>query len=236
MAEGWNMANGNFNESRQLALAAAVRFVAGIALLGLLIFLCAGDIGYWNGWVFMAAFTLCILGFGIYLFASNKELLRKRLNSKEREAGQRPYALLSGIALPAIFCLAGLDFRFGWSGVPLAVVVIATVAMLGAFGMFALTLVQNSFASRTIEVQDRQTVISTGLYSVVRHPMYTAAIILFAASPLVLGSYYALIPVTVFIIGIVLRIKNEEKFLCEALEGYAAYMQKVRFRLIPLIW
>ncbi len=223
-------------ENKKLLRAALKRFGLGIALLGLFLFLSAGDIGFWNAWAYIVAFALCIGSFGVYLYKNDKELLKKRLNTKEKEEGQKAYTFLGGISLVAAFAGCGLDYRFGWSHVPAVVSVIALVFMLSGFLLFAVTLAQNSYASRVVEIQSGQKVIDTGVYSVVRHPMYVAAIMLFLSSPVVLGSWYAVIPVLLYIGGIVLRIVNEEKLLRGGLPGYEEYTIKVKYRLIPLVW
>jgi len=173
---------------------------------------------------------------GVYLYKSDKELLRKRLNSKEKEEEQRVYHLLSSISLLATFSVSGFDDRFGWSHVPPMVVVLALFIMIAGYGLFVFAMVQNRFASRVVEIQQEQIVVTSGVYSMVRHPMYTAAIVMFFSSPVVLGSYFATIPALFFLIGIVFRIQNEEKVLLDGLEGYAAYQKKVKYRLIPFVW
>lgn len=224
------------SDNKKLMLSALSKFILGIGILGLFIFLCAGNIRYWNAWLFLITFAICIFSFGTTLYIKDKELLQKRLNSKEKEKEQDVYTFAAGLSFLGVFGVGGLDYRYGWSLVPVTVVFIALIVMLTGFGMFVLTLMQNRFASRTVEIQDKQRVIDTGVYSVVRHPMYTAALTMFFASPVVLGSYYALIPMVVFLIGIIFRIRNEEKVLCKGLDGYAEYMQKVKYRLIPFIW
>lgn len=224
------------DSNRRLLAAALTKYTLGVGILGALIFLCAGDVRFWNGWLFLAVFAACIFSFGAYLYRNDKELLQKRLNSREKERAQDVYTALTGISFLGTFGAAGLDYRFGWSAVPLPAVVAALAVMLAGFGLFVLTLMQNRFASRTVEIQEKQRVIDSGVYSVVRHPMYTAALLMFFASPVVLGSWYALIPMLVFLIGIIFRIRNEEKVLSEGLEGYTAYLQKVKYRLLPFIW
>ncbi len=224
------------NNKKKLIRSALTKFILGIGILGLFLFLSAGDIHYWNAWLFLIAFALCIFSFGATLFAKDKELLQKRLNSKEKEKEQDVYTFATGLSFLGVFGVGGLDYRFGWSVVPVGAVVTALTVMLAGFGLFVLTLMQNRFASRIIEIQDQQRVIDTGVYSVVRHPMYTAALTMFFASPIVLGSYYAMIPMIVFLIGIIFRIRNEEKVLLTGLDGYSDYMQKVRCRIIPFIW
>ena len=221
---------------KKLMLAAIKRFVLGIAVLGLFLFLCAGDIRYWNAWLYLAALAVSIFFFGLYLYQKDKELLQKRLDTREKEEEQKAYTFVAALTFLATFGVCGLDYRFGWSRVPLAAVITALVVTLAGFGLFVLTLAQNRFASRIVEVQNGQKVIDTGVYSVVRHPMYTAALVMFFASPVVLGSFYAAIPMVFYLIGIILRIRNEEKVLKRGLEGYARYMEKVKYRLIPFLW
>lgn len=186
---------------KQLLKSAVKRFGLGIIMLGLLLFLCAGDIHYWNAWLYLAAFSLAIFSFGIYLYQSDKELLRKRLSAKEKEEEQKAYNVTAGIALLATFSVCGVDHRCGWSHVPPMAVAIAFIAMMAGYGLFVLVMVQNRFASRVVEVQQGQRVVDTGMYSIVRHPLYTAALIMFFSSPVVLGSYYAIIPVFFFWVG-----------------------------------
>jgi protein-S-isoprenylcysteine O-methyltransferase Ste14 len=223
-------------DNKTLMFQAIKKFVFGIGLLGLLLFINAGDIRYWNAWLYLIAFAVSIFAFGVYLFTKDKELLQKRLDSKEKEKEQAVYTFTASIALFMMFVVSGLDYRFGWSTVPIVVVIIALSIMLIGFGLFVLTLIQNSYASRIVEIQDSQKVIDTGVYSIIRHPMYTAALIMFFASPIVLGSFYGLIPMVFFLIGIIYRIKNEEKVLATGLEGYLGYMERVRYRLIPFVW
>jgi protein-S-isoprenylcysteine O-methyltransferase Ste14 len=220
----------------KLLLSAITKFIVGIGLLGLLLFFCAGDIRYWNAWLFLGVFALCIFALGAFLFLKNKEMLQKRLNSKEVEKEQDVYTFATGISFLGIFGISGMDYRFGWSFVPLAAVIIALLIMLTGYLLFAVTLLQNSFASRIVEIQDKQSIIDAGVYSVVRHPMYTAALTMFFAAPIILGSYYALIPMAIFTTGIIFRIRNEEKVLCKGLDGYEDYMLRVRYRLIPYVW
>ena len=223
-------------ENKKLLRAALTRFCLGLAVVGLFLFLCAGSIAYWNAWFFITAFGLSVGSFGAYLYKNDKELLQKRLNTQEKEEGQKAYTILGGVSLAAAFAGSGLDHRFGWSSVSVTFTVAALIVMLAGFALFAVTLAQNSYASRVVEIQRGQRVIDTGVYSVVRHPMYVAAILLFLASPVVLGSWYAVIPVLIYIAGIVLRIINEEKLLRDGLPGYSEYTKKVKYRLIPFIW
>jgi len=230
------MRNSRLNPNKKLMLSAITRFGLGIVILGLFLFLCAGDIQYWNAWLYLTAFSVSIFSFGIYLYIKDKELLQKRLNTKEKEKEQKAYNYAAGISFLATFGVCGLDHRFSWSYVPVIAAVITLFTMLIGFGLFVVTLMYNRFASRVVEIQNNQKVIDTGVYGVIRHPMYTAAIIMFFSSPIVLGSYYAAIPMLLYLLGIILRIKNEERVLSAGLDGYTVYMEKVKYRLLPFVW
>ncbi|MDL2318428.1 isoprenylcysteine carboxylmethyltransferase family protein [Eubacteriales bacterium OttesenSCG-928-A19] len=179
----------HFKHNGTLMLKAVRRFGLGIIILGAFLFLCAGDIRYWNAWLYLITLSAAILLFGVYLYTSDQELLKKRLNTRETEQKQQAYVLMTSLSFLMTFGVCGLDHRFGWSRVPIAVVIIALAVMLAGFGLFVLTLMHNRFASRVVEIQDAQRVIDTGVYAVIRHPMYTAALLMFFASPVVLGSY-----------------------------------------------
>lgn len=211
-------------------------YLMSIVLVGLLIFIPAGSLKFWNGWLFIGALFIPMLGVMIYLLIRDPDLLAKRMKTKEKEKTQKRYLFFSIIVSLIIFIVPGLDFRYGWSDVPLPVVLISTLIMVAGYLMFFTVMRQNTFASRVIEIQDEQKLIDTGLYSLVRHPMYSGAIVLFGFSPLVLGSFYALIPMIFIPLLLVIRIKNEEKVLLEGLKGYDEYMKKVKYRIIPLIW
>jgi protein-S-isoprenylcysteine O-methyltransferase Ste14 len=210
--------------------------VFGFGILGLLIFLTAGDIQYFKAWLFLGTLSVCIFVFGLFLYIKDKELLEKRLRSKEKQREQSFYNIVSGVSLLLIFVISGLDYRFKWSNIPSVIVIAALVIMIFGFLLFVVTLMQNRYASRTIEIQKSQKVIDTGLYSVVRHPMYTSAITMNIVIPIALGSYFGLIPVALFIIGIVFRINNEETFLCKELVGYSEFMKRVKYRIVPFVW
>lgn len=212
------------------------RGISGFALLGLLLFGCAGSLRYWNAWLLTAAFAALMLMMGLVLLIKSPETLQRRLKSKETESEQKTYMGIIAAIFLISFILAGLDYRFGWSNTPVAVPVVALVVLVVGYSMYAVVILQNAYASRVVEVQEGQAVISTGLYSVVRHPMYLSSMLIFMAMPLVLGSYISLIPMLGFPAMLVLRIKNEEKVLISGLPGYAEYMEKVRYRLIPFIW
>ena len=208
----------------------------GLIFVGALLFLPAGSFKFWNAWLYIAALFIPMFFVLIYLVLYDPELLEKRMRLDEKEKPQRFYVKSSIIVTILIYILPGFDFRFQWSSVPLFVVIASTVVMLIGYFMFFMVMRQNSYASRVIEIQEEQKLIDTGLYSVVRHPMYMAATILFGFSPLVMGSYYALIPMIFLPVLLIIRIKNEEKVLKNGLKGYEEYMKKVRYRMIPFIW
>jgi protein-S-isoprenylcysteine O-methyltransferase Ste14 len=227
----------NIRSSRsQIFIKAFIRFLLGFVLISLLIFLPAGTIRFFNGWLFIAGLLLPMILALLYLIVKDPELLEKRINLKEKEKEQKKYVKLSIILYVTAYIIPGLDYRFGWSDVPLWLVIGSLILMLAGYAMFMLVMMQNRYASRVIEIQKEQKLIDTGLYSVVRHPMYLAATILYLASSLVLGSYYALIPMAIlpFLLGY--RIINEEKILLKGLPGYDKYKEKTKYRMIPFIW
>ncbi|MCJ7446283.1 MAG: isoprenylcysteine carboxylmethyltransferase family protein [Bacteroidales bacterium] len=219
-----------------LIIRALLLYLLSLFLAGLLIFLPAGSLKFWNGWLFMGVLFISMFCVLIYLLAKDPDLLAKRLKTKEKEKTQKIYLILSIIFLLFTFIMPGLDFRFNWSDVPLSVVLISTLIMMSGYLMFFIVMKQNTYASRVIEIQDEQRLIDTGLYSFVRHPMYLGATILYGFAPLVLGSFYALIPMVFFPVLLIIRIKNEEKVLVNGLKGYDEYMKKVKYRLFPFIW
>ncbi|MBQ8649060.1 MAG: isoprenylcysteine carboxylmethyltransferase family protein [Clostridia bacterium] len=220
----------------KLLLNALIKFICGLLLVGLLIFLPAGTFNYIGGWTFLGLLFVPIFVMGIVLLLKAPDLLKKRLDGKEKENTQKSVVAFSALIFITGFVIAGLDFRFGWSNVPTTVVIIASVLFLVAYGLYAEVMRENAYLSRTIEVQENQKVIDTGLYSVVRHPMYMATILLFLMIPIILGSWYAFIIFLAYPIIIALRIKNEEQVLTEQLDGYAEYKQKVKYRIIPFVW
>ncbi len=221
---------------QSLTMQAAVKFLAGAALVALLLFLPAGTLAWRDAWLFLALLFVPIAVVGVVLLRKNPELLEKRLNGKEKAAQQRGVVGLSGLMFLAGFVLAGLDARFGWTCVPLWLTVAAVVLFLMAYVLYAEVLRENAYLSRTIEVQKGQTVVDTGLYGVVRHPMYAATVLLFLAMPLVLGSWVSFAVFLVYPALMVVRIRHEEALLAKELAGYDAYIQKVRWRMIPFIW
>ena len=220
----------------KLLLNALAKYVLGLLLVGLLVFLPAGTLNYTGGILFLSLLFIPILILGVVLFLKAPELLQKRLNNKETESTQKTVVALSALVFISGFIVAGLDFRFGWSSLPTAVTVIASVLFIAAYALYAEVMRENAYLSRTIKVEENQKVIDTGLYGVIRHPMYSATVLLFLMIPLILGSLLAFIIFLFYPILIAVRIKNEEKVLTEQLPGYREYKKKVRFRLIPFIW
>ena len=220
----------------KLFFEAIFKFVLGIVLIGLLIFLPAGTLKYYNGWLFMGILFIPMFLAGIIMMIKNPELLRKRLDAKEKQAEQGIIIKLSGLMFIVGFIIAGLDFRFKWLEIPSYIPYIFSVLFLLSYIMWAEVLRENTYLSRAIKVEENQTVIDTGLYGIVRHPMYTATIILFLSMPLVLGSLISFFVFLLYPILIIARLINEEKLLEENLNGYKEYKRKVKYRLIPFIW
>jgi len=213
-----------------------IKFTAGIILVGLLVFLPAGTWQYWQGWMFMAILFIPMFFAGLVMMAKNPELLRSRLNAKEKQKDQDLVIKLSGLMFLAGFVVAGLGVRFGWYMLPKSASIAAAVIFLIAYGLYAEVLRENTYLSRTIEVQENQKVVDTGLYGIVRHPMYSVTILLFLMMPLVLGSVFSFVIFLVYPLIIAKRIKGEEAFLEKELSGYKEYKEKVRYRMIPFIW
>ena len=220
----------------KLALSALIKFTVGLFLVGALLFLPAGSFGYANGWLFIGLLFLPMMILGVVLLIKAPNLLEKRIDAKEKENTQKSVVAISGILFVAGFVAAGLDFRFGWSKMPLWVVVIASAVMLVSYALYAEVMRENAFLSRTVEVQENQKVIDTGLYGIIRHPMYAVTIWLFLSIPLVLGSWWALLCFVPYFAVIAIRIHNEEKVLEAELEGYAEYKKRVKYRLLPFVW
>ena len=220
----------------KLLLNALVKFLCGLLLVGLVLFLPAGTLSYPNGWLFMGVLFVPMLILGVVLFFKSPELLQKRLDNKEKEKAQKGVVAFSGLMFLAGFIVSALDFRFGWSSVPLPLVIVSAVVFLVGYGMYAEVMRENAYLSRTVEVQENQRVIDTGLYGIVRHPMYLATLLMFLPLSLILGSLWGLIPFAFYPAVIVLRILNEEKILSVGLEGYDAYRGRVKYRLIPFVW
>lgn len=222
--------------NRKLFLQAIVKFLLGVVLVGALVFLPAGTWSFFGGWLFMAVLFVPMFLAGIVMMFKNPELLKKRLNAKEKEDEQSLVIKLSGLMFLAGFIVAGLDFRFGWLPLPKGVSIGAAVVFLVAYALYAEVLRENTYLSRTIEVQEGQKVIDSGLYGIVRHPMYAVTLLLFLAMPLVLGSLISFVIFLAYPFIIAKRIKNEEAFLEKELDGYAEYKNKVKYRLIPFVW
>ena len=215
---------------------ALAKFFLGVILLGVLIFLPAWSLKFWQGWLLMGILFVPMFVAGLVMLAKNPDLLRKRLNAKEQENEQKSVVKLSGLLFSAAFVVAGLNWRFGWWVLPDWAVWVAAGLFLAAYLLYAEVLRENTYLSRTIEVQENQKVIDTGLYGIVRHPMYMATTILFLAMPLVLASPLSFIIMLGYIPVIAKRIRNEEKVLEEGLEGYREYKQKVKYKVIPFVW
>lgn len=220
----------------KLFIQAILKFLLGVILVGVLLFLPAGTFRFDNAWLLLGVLFIPMFFAGIIMMAKNPSLLAKRLNAKEKEREQNIVVKLSGLMFIIGFALAGLGVRFGWFRLPLWVSLVATGTFIFSYIIYAEVLRENTFLSRTIEVQEGQTVIDTGLYGIVRHPMYSATLILFLSMPLILGSIYSFIIFLAYPFIIVKRIKNEEKVLEKELLGYSEYKKKVKYRLIPFIW
>ena len=220
----------------KLLLKTLVAFLCGLLITGAVLFIPAGTLDYPGAWLFMALLFTPILIVGMVLMIKNPELLRKRLEMKEREREQKSVVALTGLLLVASFIVAGLDFRFGWSHVSNAIVIIASVVLFIGYALYAEVLRENVYLSRVVEVQEGQRVIDTGLYGIVRHPMYFAVTLLYLSIPLVLGSWWALMVISPCMVLLALRIKNEEQVLHKGLLGYTDYTKRVRYRMIPWVW
>ena len=222
--------------TRKLFVQAITKFTLGVLLVGVLIFLPAGTFQFFHGWLFMGILFIPMFTAGIVMMIKNPELLKKRLNAKEKQAEQSLVVKLSGLMFLSGFIVAGFGFRFGWYILPKGVVYTGAALFLLAYLLYAEVLRENTYLSRTIEVQENQKVIDTGLYGIVRHPMYSATVLLFLSMPIVLGSPFSFIIFLTYPLIIAKRIKGEEEFLEKELAGYREYKQKVKYRLIPFVW
>ena len=222
--------------SKALFIRAISRFSAGLLLVGGLLLIPAGTWNYPQGWLLMGILFVPMFVAGLVMMRRNPELLKKRLNVKEEESEQRTVILFSGIMFLMAFIAAGLSFRHGWLMLPVPVSLIAAIVFLAAYALYAEVLRENTYLSRTVEVQENQKVIDTGLYGLVRHPMYMATVFLFLSMPLVLGSVISFLIMLAYIPIITKRIRNEEQVLSEGLPGYREYMEKVKYRLVPFVW
>ncbi len=218
-------------------LAVALRkFVAGVVIIGALLFLSAGTLAWWRGWLLMGILFVPMLLAGLVMLRKAPDLLQKRLQANETESEQRMVQRLSGLMFVAAFVVAGLGHRFGWPAFPDVVSKVAAAVFLVAYALYAEVMRENAYLSRTVEVQAGQQVVDTGLYGVVRHPMYSVTLLLFFSMPVVLGSPFACVIMLAYIPIIVARIRNEEKVLARGLKGYAQYQLRVRWRLVPFVW
>ena len=215
---------------------AITKYIFGVLLVGLLIFFPAGTLKWRNGWLFMMVLFIPMFFAGITMYLKDPNLLRSRLNAKESESEQKSVIKYSGLMFIASFVLAGLNYRFKWFVLPDSIVYASCAIFLLSYLMFGEVLRENSYLSRTIEVQENQKVVSTGLYGIVRHPMYSATVLLFLSMPLILGCFPSFLIMLFYIPIIVKRISNEEEILEKQLEGYKEYKDKVKYRLIPFVW
>ena len=220
----------------KLFATALTKFAAGVVVIGLLLFLPAGTIFWWQGWLFMGVLFVPMFVAGLVMMAKAPDLLRKRLSAKEDEGEQRTVLALSALMFVAAFVVAGLGFRFGWPQLPAWASWVGAVLFLAAYALYAEVMRENAYLSRTIEVQGGQRVVDTGLYGIVRHPMYSATLLLFLSMPIVLGSPFSFVIMLAYLPIIAKRIRNEEEVLADGLEGYAEYLTRVKWRLIPHVW
>ena len=222
--------------SLKLFVTAITKYFSGLLIIGLLLFLPAGSFNYWNAWLFLGILFIPMFIAGIVMMVKNPELLKARLDIKEREKEQKEVILYSGLMFLAGFIVAGLNYRYNWVNIPKIVVIISSVLFLISYILYAEVLRENTFLSRTIKVEKNQKLVDTGLYGIVRHPMYSITIILFLTMPLILGSIYSFVIFLVYPFIIIKRIKNEEQVMEKDLKGYKEYEKKVKYRLIPYIW
>ena len=220
----------------KLLINALTKFTCGLVLVGLLIFLPAGTLSYTKGWLLMGLLFGPMLIAGFVMLFKSPDFLAKRLDAKEKQATQKGVLAFSGLMFIGGFVVAGLDYRFGWSQMPQWVTITASVLFLVSYGLYAEVMRENAYLSRTIKVEEGQTVVDTGLYGIVRHPMYMVTILLFLMMPIVLGSWYALIVFAIYPAIIIVRLKDEEDLLTRELPGYAEYKKKVKYRILPFIW
>ncbi len=219
-----------------LLMAVIAKFLLGVVLVGLLLFLPAGTVAFFNGWLLMGILFVPMFFAGIVMMFKNPDLLKSRLDAKEKQQEQSFVVKLSGVMFLTGFMVAGLGFRFSWYTLPRSVALIAAAVFLVAYILYAEVLRENAYLTRTIQVQENQTVIDTGLYGIVRHPMYSATLLLFLSMPIVLGSLYSFLIFLAYPFLIAKRIQYEEKFLEQELDGYIQYKRKVKYRLIPFVW
>ena len=221
---------------KKLFISAISKFILGIVLVFLLLYIPAGSLHYFNMWLFMGILFIPMFIVGIILMFKNPTLLKSRLAAKEKESEQKIVVLLSGLMFLSGFIIAGLNYRYHWIELPKVIVIISTIVFIISYILYGEVLRENTYLSRTIEVADNQKVIDTGFYSIVRHPMYLVTLFMFLSIPLILGSIISFIIFLIYPLIIVKRIKNEEKVLEKELKGYKDYQKKVKYRLIPFIW
>ncbi len=215
---------------------ALTKVISGVILIGVLLFLPAGSFSYWNGWLLMAVLFIPMIVAGFIMMKKSPELLKKRLNAKEEQSEQKTVVVLSGLMFLAAFIVAGFNYRFSWIVLPNWIVYAATAVFLLGYILYAEVLRENAYLSRTVEVQEDQKVIDTGLYGIVRHPMYMSTFLLFLSMPVVLGSVISFVIMLAYIPIIAKRIRNEEQVLEEGLAGYSDYKKRIKYKVIPLIW
>ena len=221
---------------KKLFIQAITKFIVGFIIIALLLFIPAGTLNYWNAWIFICILFVPMFIVGIILMIKSPDLLRKRLNSKEKESEQGILLMVCGVMFICGFVVSGLNYRFEWIILPKMIVFIATSIFLFGYLLYAEVLRENMYLSRIIEIQENQKVIDTGLYSIIRHPMYLSTILLFLSIPLVLGSLFSFLIFLIYPVIIARRIRNEEQVLEEGLKGYSEYKKKVKYRVIPFIW
>ncbi|HQH66478.1 MAG TPA: isoprenylcysteine carboxylmethyltransferase family protein [Clostridia bacterium] len=221
---------------KKLFIQAIGKFFSGIFMLSLLLLLPAGTVFYWNAWLLIGILFIPMFIVGIILMFRNPELLRKRLKVKEKETEQKSVIILGGLMFICGFIVAGLDYRYQWSVLPKWLVIVATVIFFAGYLMYAEVLRENRYLSRTVEIQESQKVIDTGLYAIVRHPMYTSTILLFLSLPLVLGSLSSFVIFLIYPLIVIKRIKNEEEVLEKGLTGYSDYKKQIKYKVIPFVW
>ena len=221
---------------RKLFIEAITKYMLGLVIVGVLLFVPAQSFKYYNAWLFIGLLFIPMFVAGVVLMIKNPELLRKRLNSKEEQSDQKIVVLLSGLMFIGGFIVAGLNYRFNWTKLSNIVVIISSIIFLMSYVLYGEVLRENTYLSRTIEVQENQKVVDTGMYGIIRHPMYTVTVLLFLSIPLILGSIISFIIFLIYPIIIVKRIENEEMVLEKKLNGYKQYREKVKYKMIPFIW
>ena len=220
----------------KLLLNGIIKFILGVIIISLLLLLPAGTVKYFNAWLLMSLLFIPILIFGVYLYIKKPKLLERRLNNKEKEKTQKIVVLMSAIMLISGFIVCALDYKNNWTYIPNYIVIMASIVLLIGYYLYVKVMMQNEFLLRTIEVEKEQKLIDTGLYGLVRHPMYFSALLIFLSMPLILGSLYGFYIFLIFPIILLIRIKNEEQVLLKELKGYSKYKLKVKYKLIPFIW